>query len=547
MISEITIENFIIIDNLSINLGNSFISVTGETGTGKSLIVDAIEFCIGKFNSKTIRKNQNKNVSVTLCFEEKSGKKTTIKRSSDKNNKSSFFIDGALSSSKTIKELCSQLLDITSQFDSILNESTHDKILDRFMTHNIAESREILSDVYSLYYQIQETDKKINDIKEAIESVKNDKNYYNSIIEDLTKISIQKDEEINLISKRTEILKMFSSKNHISDALSALRSVQSIESKIFSAVKSLDRPELADLEHINEIKRRLDAIAIDFKDTVLELELAQNSMSDKETELLEIDERLSIIRSFARKYNTPSSLLFELLESSEKKIKESANYDKELAFFIEQKQLLTNEYLKLSDKLSCFRKQSAKILSEKVTEMLSSLLLDNSVFEINIKKSENKIFDTGTDIVEFLADFNKLKNSGNSLNLITETASGGESARLNFALKTVLSKCFCVETVVFDEIDIGIGGRAAHAMGIAMKNLAKNNCLQVIAITHSPQIAAMSDEHISVRKTVSENNISISAIKMCLPQRTEEIARMISGAVITKDAIAAARKLIEGI
>ena len=233
-------------------------------------------------------------------------------------------------------------------------------------------------------------------------------------------------------------------------------------------------------------------------------------------------------------------MLFELLETATAQMSVSNNFDDNLKNLEIEKSKALDEYIEYASKLSEIRRNAAKKLSNEINLKLSSLLLENAVFSINIEKNEKQISKIGIDRIEFLANFNKK----NQLSPITEIASGGEAARLNFAIKTVLARSQKCRTIIFDEIDIGIGGRAAHAMGIAMRNLSTSEKIQVISITHSPQIAAVSLDHISIRKNVLDNEISISAIKMNTDERIEEIARMISGASITHDSLLAAKQLI---
>lgn len=531
LISRLFVKNFIIIDSLEIDFCGTFTSITGETGTGKSIILDAIEFCFGNFNSKTIRKNPEIDVVVEVTLDEKN----VIRHTITPQNRSIFHINGRVSTQKNVRELKENNIDITSQFDTILDKTTHEKIVDDFAIQNFDGTQSIIDNVENTYNTFKNLEKSIEKLQDEMKTINRDREYYHSIISDLSSIDIQKDEETILLEKRANILKMSNSKNNLTESLNILNSLQNFDTKIFQITKILDK-----IDGIQVIRERLDAISIEFQDIRNELENLNDSLSGFENELIEIDDRLSLIRSLARKYNTPCGMLFELLETSTAQMSVSNNFDDNLKNLEIEKSKALDEYIEYASKLSEIRRNAAKKLSNEINLKLSSLLLENAVFSINIEKNEKQISKIGIDRIEFLANFNKK----NQLSPITEIASGGEAARLNFAIKTVLARSQKCRTIIFDEIDIGIGGRAAHAMGIAMRNLSTSEKIQVISITHSPQIAAVSLDHISIRKNVLDNEISISAIKMNTDERIEEIARMISGASITHDSLLAAKQLI---
>lgn len=300
------------------------------------------------------------------------------------------------------------------------------------------------------------------------------------------------------------------------------------------------------LEKINSeitdtLKCRLESISLELSDITTELEELAYASESMEAELIEIDDRISVLRSFARKYNTSPSTLYEFLNESLKKLEISEHFEVKLNDLLTSRGSLMDAYNLLADDLHVARIEASKVMSEKVCAKLSELLMPNASFKIEVIKSDHTMTQSGRDSVEFLANFNK----DSFLMPLSQVASGGEAARLNFALKTVFGTVGSIETIIFDEVDIGIGGAAAYSMGNAMKTLANDFNTQVISITHSPQVAARANSHILIKKEGSGRNLKVSASKLTNIERINEIARMISGDVINSDARLAAKHLLQ--
>ena len=533
MISFISIQNFIIIENLEITFHDLFTAITGETGTGKSIVIDAIDFCLGNFQSKNIKKNQNEECIINLCI----NKDTKITKIIDKKNKTSIYLNNKLTTQKHIKMQYQDLIDITSQFDSILNSNCHQNILDEFMLAINPEMSIQLDDIKTIYCNIKDKTKQIDALEEEIKVIKRDHEYFLSIVDELDKINIMQNEETNLLTKRAQMSKANTCNNSLKVLLSTLHAIQ-LPSKINSASRAIEK---TDIPEITSIKNRLNSISIEFLDIVDESEniLKENFASAEE--LNNIDNRLSIIKTAARKYSAPPNLLFEFLEETKQKINSSNNLAQNLEDAISQKNILVEKFKALCVKIHAKRKKSAAKFSEKVRNSLAELSMKHANFEISVEYNSEKICASGQDDIEFLANFNEKSK----MMAFSKIASGGEAARINFAIKMIVGISSKAKTIIFDEIDIGIGGATAYAMGVSMRNFSQNNQMQLISITHSAQVAALSHEHISIQKTTANNQTSVFAKKLQTHEREFEIARMISGELITKDAIATAKHLIK--
>ena len=531
LITSIAIENFIIIDRLDIDFERGFSAITGETGTGKSIILDAINFCFGKFSLKNIKKDPNKDCSIEIKFSNLS-----VKKIIDKTGKTSCFLNGKKIQAKELKDLMPGLLDITAQSDSILSKASQRELLDEFLTAINPNSSNDLVEISKLFISLTETESQIAKLEEEARIAKRDKTYYSQIASELSALDIKENEETDLLERRMKLAKLCSNDNLIKSSLNSLQSF-AIPSVLSQVIKNLER---INNEITDSLKNRLESTSIELSDVFDALDDLANDTESREAELAEIDERISTLRSVARKFNTSSSTLYGFLEDANRKLKISESFDSKLQELMNKRDQTILEYDKVADRLHEARLKAADEMSQKVCDRLTELLMPNATFKIDVQKSEFLKTQYGKDDIEFLANFNK-----NSLLLpFSQIASGGEAARLNFALKTVLGINSDFETIIFDEVDVGIGGAAAFAMGKAMKKLANENDLQVISITHSPQVAARADSHILIKKSISDGEISVSAKNLNNQERTHEIARMISGEKINSDAILAAQQLL---
>lgn len=531
LISSITIENFIIIDRIDIDFDKGFSSITGETGTGKSIILDAINFCFGKFSSKSIKKFPEKDCLVEIKFDS-----CTIKKVLDKSSKTTYFLNGNKLQNKEIKDLMPDLIDITAQSDSIITKVSQRKILDEFIVATIGGATEDFENIENLFQKLSTIEAEISQLEETSRIARRDKAYHQQIVTELEALDIKENEETELLERRAKLAKLCSNDNSIKSAFNYLKSA-AIQLNLSQAIKSLEK---IDSDDTNEMKDRLESAAIELADITSELEDIASSTESREMELSEIDERLSVLRSVARKFNTSASTLFEFFGDIQQKLQASESFESKLQELLEGRNLVISEYDAVADRLHELRITAAKLMSEKVCEQLSALLMPNASFRIDVSKDEVLRTQHGKDDIEFMANFNK----NTALMSFSQIASGGEAARLNFALKTVLGVNGKFGTIIFDEVDIGIGGAAAYAMGNAMRKLAEENDMQVISITHSPQVAARAHSHILIKKSITNESVSVSAKTLSTQERINEIARMISGETVNDEAILAAQQLL---
>ena len=530
MISSIIIENFIIIDHLEIKFCNGFSSITGETGTGKSIIIDAINFCFGKINTKNIKKSLDKQCYVEIHIDDK-----IVSRKIDTNNKHTCYLNGKKIQLKELKKLMQNLIDITAQSDTILSKESQYEKFNRFVIAHNTKLVEKFDNLSKLFYEIKSVEKEITLLHEKTKLENRNKEYYLQIVSELGQLDLKQNEETNLIVRRSEIAQTCSHFNFIKETLELLHS-PSISDNLTHSIRNLEK--LKDTT-IDALKNRLSSVVIELDDVIKELEDFKNTINSQETELQEIDERISLLKTVARKYNTSSATLFEFLYDAKHELNYIENFDVNLNNLLLKREQLESEYDSIAEIIHNERIKIAKNLSNLVCVKLKELAMPNATFEININKINSRT-KTGSDDIEFLANFNK----NTTLLPVMQIASGGEATRLHFAIKSILSVHQTCQTLIFDEIDIGIGGSVAFAIGNSMKNLAVQNNLQVISITHSPQVASRADYNILIKKNISNSDVSVTALQLNNDERIKEIARMFSGDTISDESLNLAKQLL---
>ncbi|MBQ8651416.1 MAG: AAA family ATPase [Alphaproteobacteria bacterium] len=539
MLTTISITNFIIIDELEVNFSKDFNVITGETGAGKSIIIDAIKFCFGNLSSKDIQKNKDLTTSVELCFKDQydsiGNPIHSIKRVIDKNGKSSVYINELNASVKHLKEIFNDIVDITGQLDTIRKSEDQLILLDRFMSSINKDSLDVLNKVRNTFITLKDIEKELQKIKDDAKLIERDKEYFLQAAKELEDTNIQINEETTLLESRIKIAKLSSNIEAIKRSADIMNAINA-DNKFALISKYLSRVDDVSIASLSE---RIDAISIELADISSELLSISSEGEDATKKLQEIDDRLSTIRTLARKYNVSPGILYEFLLEIKNKLNISKDFSDKLNSLQDDYDKAKTEYEKYAGILTSYRAQAAEHLSNLINELLPKLMLQNAVFKIFVAESDSVETQEGKNFIDFMANFN---NTSSVFNSIKTTASGGELARLNFALKVVVGKTLNAKTIIFDEIDIGIGGLAAYSMGIEMRNLAET--IQVISITHSPQVAAKSNQHIKIQKSFQKSIAVVNAEILSESDKLQEIARMISGKSINNEALETARKLI---
>lgn len=554
MLKFLSIQNIVLIDKAEINFASGLCILSGETGSGKSILLDALGLAIGfRSNLRLIGIDENKaqviaefdisqNQKCQKILSENDlleGNSLRIRRLIQENSSSKVYINDIAVGVNLLSKIGESLIEIHGQHDqgSLLNSSSHIDILDEF-----SQNEFLLRDLQKNYISLKEVNEKIAEILAKKEQIIREKDYLEHTIKELENADIKANEEEDLITKKNHL----NAKEKIINFTTELKS-QLIEanSQLISSQRILIRNHNLienfldeDLANFTELNQKLDQQNIELESAISDLEKVLRKINSEEENLEEIEERLFFIRSLARKYNVKTDELSEIIIQSEEKLKLISS-EEEVGLELENQRIsLVDEYKKLSTELTKKRQNSALILSQKVEEELQSLKMAGVKFKVEVNKNEGSEFNLkGNDKVRFIAAINN-----NNFDDISRIASGGELSRFMLALKVALIDVKSVPTMIFDEIDTGIGGSTADSVGKRLKILSKK--LQVFVVTHQPQIAAKADIHFKISKISESQRIKTTITQLDEKERREEIARMLSGEIISKEALAAAESLI---
>ena len=540
MINTLHIKNIGIIDELFLEFGEGFNVITGETGAGKTLIIDALGVLAGgRFSKEIIRNGENYSLVEASFYIPNKGYEEdslVVTREINLKGKNICKINGRLVTVNELKEFMKNIIDIHGQNNnqSLLNVSTHIEFLDTYIGKDILSLRRDYSRKYKEYLKIK--DELTNNFGDEREKQRKLDllNYQKNEIEEA---SLKEGEEEELEEKRN----MFMSAEKINIGLCEAeeRLSENTIDNIGYSIKSLERIEKYNSMYSDVLAR--------IRDCYYELQEATNDIANlkcdmnfDEEEQNYIEERLDLIKSLKRKYGNNVKEILEYKQEIENEIEKIENLEGYINSLKSKLNELENKMYEVSIKMNDVRVKYSKKLSEKINKELKDLEMKNAKFNINIELLENmeerKFTKYGLNKVEFKIS----TNIGEEEKSLTKIASGGEMSRVMLGIKSVLADSYDVPVVIFDEIDTGISGVAANATGDKMKKISKNH--QVICVTHLASITAKGDNNYFVSKNVKEGKTKTYIKKLNEEELLQEIARISSGA-ITQISIKHAKEL----
>ena len=552
MLSELWINNIAIIKTENIAFSAPFTVLTGETGAGKSIILDAIELALGARADKELVRHGEEKASVVAVFTDVPDRifavlgkydipreeNLMLRRDISAQGQSTARINGRPVPVSALKEVGNMLISIHGQHMGmyLLDPVNHINILDSF-----ADTESDIG-AYSLLYE------RMRDIKAEINRLHRDEKEKVRRIE-MLKFQIA---EINAVSPKAgeadaleEKLKLLANAEKTAKYAKLIYRALYRSEKGLSACDLIERSAeaaeaLSDIignsaeytEQLNDIRYRLEDIA----ETIYK---KCDIGTENPSELIDkTQERLEELKKLGRKYGSTVEEILDFRAKAEEELSEIENSDDMIADLTEELKGLKKEALTAASAISEKRRNAAAVLSRKIVSELAFLEMENVSFEISVKKSE--IFlPNGCDEVEFLVSANK----GEPLMPLAKIASGGEISRIMLALKCAMADKEKTPTLIFDEIDTGISGKTSYKIGIKMRQSSQTS--QIICITHSPQIAAIAAEHLLVSKKETEGRTFSSARVLLHDGRVNEIARIIGGEKITEKTLTAAREMLD--
>ena len=540
MITTLHIKNIGIIDDLIIDLNKGLNVLTGETGAGKTLIVDSLNIIAGgRFSKEMIRQGQNVSF-VELCLylpnnPDSIDGNIIVSREINNSGKNLCKINGRLVTVNELKNFMNNIIDIHGQNDNqtLMNSETHTRYLDKFSGIDIMNEYNEYINLYKKYKELNEKLKNnYGDDREKQRKLDLLEYQYNEIKSASLKIG----EDERLEEKR----KIFMNSEKVAQSLNTVSN--NLEGSVIDTVNDSIRA----LEKIEDVDERYSKKLVELKNIYYEVqELARdifNMQEDiffDEEERNDIEARLDTIYSLKRKYGNTIEEILEYKDELEKEINRIKNLDEENKKIKKQIEDITKQMNILCDKMTLIRKEKSIILNNLINNELTQLEMKNAKFNAKVFIDDNFSIN-GKSHVEFLIS----TNIGEEEKKLNKIASGGEMSRIMLAIKTVLSNIDEVPVLIFDEIDTGISGKAANSVGIKLKKIAKNH--QVLIVTHLATIAAKGEHNYYIYKEVNENKTNTKVKLLNEEETIREIARISSGEV-TPIAISHAKELRDNV
>lgn len=548
MITSLNIRNYALIENLNIDFTKGLTVITGETGAGKSIIIDSIDLLLGqRANSSIIRTGANscvisatfdisknikaKNVLAELSIDYEN--EIIIRRQIDISAKSKAYINDIPVSVSSLSNIGKYLVDFYAQNKSnmLFEESYQRQIIDI-----IAGNCNLLNKLSVKYDELE----KLNSKKEDIEKSNTDRekmlDLYKYQIQEIKKANLSIDEEENIEKDLPKLKNAEKIQNITKEMISILyKQDNSIIDNLSTIAKQIDLLQKYGI-NVDNISKNINLSISQLDDVYREIEEIYNGI-DVSSEALDLMlERQQLIKKLKSKYGKTIQGIIDYCVDLEEKVKTLENYDINIEKVQKEIDELLKEITKICEEISSNRKKASCHISKKIMMELEDLNMKNSQFEIALEKTE--ITRTGFDKLEFMFSANK----GEKLYPIALVASGGEISRLMLALSTTISENYNVDTIIFDEIDTGTSGKTGDKIGKKLKSLSKNR--QVISISHLAQIASSANNHIKIYKETQQDRNITKAKILNQKERIEEIAKIISGEQITEHALKHAEEML---
>lgn len=554
MLNSLYIENFAIIDKINVDFTNGLNIITGETGSGKSILIEAFELLLGqRFNKSFVRDSSKKTiVEATFTIADNSKIKfledmgynvedgvIIISRIVDTNLKSINKLNNRSITLNTLNELMSKFVDIHGQngTQSLLNKDFYLDLIDSFDKEETIKIKTELSEILNNIAEYKKAYKSFNISNEEKDRQLDIINYQ---IDEISQIDLENlDEEeleneynklsnVNLIKNNIgEILNMYSDENYNEQDINTMFNI------VLSKMDSISEFD----NEVNSFKQDLDKIYYDMDDLFSRISSYSSSIYQDEFKLNDLENKIAIITNLKRKYGKSIDDIISFRQNLERRLKELNEITENKRKFKELIDSDKKKGLELSDKLHKIRKEIVSKLEKLIVQNLKDLNMKHADFEVKFEKLSD-FNEKGYDSLDFMIK----TNLGQDLKPMSSIASGGEISRIMLGFKSVISDFEDINTLIFDEIDTGISGRTALVVGEKLIDLSKDK--QVISISHLPQIASLSDNHILIEK-IDCNNETKSILKVLTPEeKVNEISRLIGGINITETTIEQAKLMI---
>lgn len=552
MLTTLYIENIAVIEKTSIDFSQGLNVLTGETGAGKSIIIDSINAIMGQRTSKELVRTGAKTALVTAQFDDvndtvkaklkelgydnEDDDTLILQRSISAAGKSTCKINARPASVTVLKEVAKNLINIHGQHESyeLFSPDTHIDYIDSF-----GELKNELEDYREKYKKYKALKKQLNEANSDESARLHEIDLLTYQTTELFNADVQPDEIEQLENERIVLMnseKIFTLLNDARELLDGdERTAGGVES-VESAMNYIQRATSLNGEY-ESISESITDVYYNLRDCIEAISDAADSVESDPQRLEEIDERLDLLNRLTRKYGCECNELPSLAEKMQTRLEELLSYDKNRDQLEADYKEAENNALVAAQKLSEIRKKTAKVFSERVREEMSFLNMPN--VQIVTQFENTDFYEKGTDKIEFLIS----ANPGEPPRPVAKIASGGELSRMMLAIKTVLASTDDIDTLIFDEVDTGISGSAAQKVGMKLKEVSKSS--QVLCVTHQAQLAALADAHYLISKQVEDGRTFTQVKLLDFDGRKHELARIIGGVSITDAALAHAESMLK--
>lgn len=550
MLKELQIENLAIIEKLDLEFGDGLITLTGETGAGKSIILSGINLLIGeKTNIEMLRdgekllvaqgvfsvnEEQEKELSE-LGIEAEDGE-VIVRRTMDSKGKGKAFVNNMRVPVSGLKEIMGTLVDIVGQHSHqmLLNKENHIKLLDKFTEDETKELRKNLETALDDFVRL---DRKIERIDEEKKELREKKEFYEFQLDEIDKVNLAKGEDENLESEYKKLFNAGKIKEKLSMAEACLKNGEvNALSIIYASKKNIE--SITDYgEEFEENLERLERVYYDLEDCVSSMERLNEDIEVDEGRLEEVISRLDAIGKLKNKYGSTIEEILEYRNEIEKKLKNLDESNFQVKKLVKERENAREKYWNYAFELRDIRKKCIKKIEEQLGEELTYLNMKDAKFEINLEEKD-VMTKNGSDGIEFFIS----TNAGQKPKPLQKIASGGEVSRIMLALKVIFSHVDNIPILIFDEIDTGVGGETVRKIAGKLKEIGRN--AQVICITHSPAIASKASEQFFIEKKTENEKTVTTVRKLDDEGRINEIARMLAGENVSDAVIEHAKELL---
>ena len=551
MLRELRLNNLAIIKKVDLEFNNGLIALTGETGAGKSILLDGISLLIGErssidmiragannlFAEGVFSLTQDQIVKLSKLGFEIEDEELIISRYLDKDLKSKITVNGMRITVSKLKELMSNVLDLVGQHEHqyLLNKNYHLELLDKFLDK---ETLELKQSIKVIITELKKINQQVESIEQEKAAIEEKKDIYEFQINEIDALNIKNNEDSELEEEYKILFNAGKIAEKLGDSTQKLKGTEiSILKQLQKVKKNLEQLSTFS-DNYSEVFTLIDKLYYELDEVSYTIEDMLEEVEIDDSRLEKVIKRIDAINKLKFKYGSTIVEIMTYRDEIQKKLSMIDFENDELDKLREKKKNLTKEYFEKSNLLSELRKKAGNILEEKINEELKDLNMTAAQFKVEFTSREI-IRNKGIDEVEFMMS----TNVGEDIKPLAKIASGGEISRIMLALKTIFSEVDNISLLIFDEIDTGIAGETVKRVANKLKKLSER--VQVVCVTHSQQIAAKATQQFYIKKEIENDLTETKVRELNLDERMREIARMISGDTITETSIKHAKEIME--